>query len=194
MDPQQLPEIIAAAKAGSAEDFDALLKSYGPRLYGYFLRATGHHQDAEDLLGDLSLKLVRQLHSYDERGRFEPWLFRIAANMVRDRIRRIRSRPRMVSLSAEDSDGRNLGDVMGESGRPPIEAGLLAQEASQELRGALATLDETTREMVLMRFFGEVSFRELAEAFDCPLGTVLAKVHRGLKALRKVMEPDRVDD
>ena len=194
MDPQQLLETIAAAKAGSAEHFDALLASYGPRLYGYFLRATGHHQDAEDLLGDMTLKLVRQLHSYDERGRFEPWLFRIAANMVRDRIRRIRSRPRLVSLSAEDNDGRHLGDVMSEPGHPPIEAGLLAQEASQELRGALSTLDETTREMVLMRFFGEVSFRELAEAFDCPLGTVLAKVHRGLKALRKVMEPDRVDD
>ena len=194
MDPQQLLETIAAAKAGSAEHFDALLKSYGPRLYGYFLRATGHHQDAEDLLGDMSLKLVRQLNSYDERGRFEPWLFRIAANMVRDRIRRIKSRPRLVSLSAEDSDGRNLGDVMSEPGRPPIEAGLLAEEASLELREALEKLDETTREMVLMRFFAEVSFRELAEAFDCPLGTVLAKVHRGLKALRKVMEPDRVDD
>ena len=118
MDPQQLPEIIADAKAGSAEAFDTLLKTYGPRLYGYFLRATGHHQDAEDLLGDMSLKLVRRLHSYDERGRFEPWLFRIAANMVRDRIRRLRSRPRAVSLSAEDADGRNLGDVMSEPGRP----------------------------------------------------------------------------
>ena len=194
MDPEQLTETIAAAKAGSAEDFDALLRAYGPRLYGYFLRATGHHQDAEDLLGDMSLKLVRRLSSYDERGRFEPWLFRIAANMVRDRIRRTRSRPRTVSLSADDADGRSLADVLSEAGRPPIETGLLAQEASQELRGALATLDEITREMVLMRFFGEVSFRELAEAFDCPLGTVLAKVHRGLKALRKVMEPNRGDD
>ena len=194
MDPEQLTETIAAAKAGSAEDFDALLGAYGPRLYGYFLRATGHCQDAEDLLGDMSLKLVRRLGSYDERGRFEPWLFRIAANMVRDRIRRTRSRPRTVSLSADDADGRSLADVLSEAGRPPIETGLLAQEASQELRGALATLDEITREMVLMRFFGEVSFRELAEAFDCPLGTVLAKVHRGLKALRKVMEPNRGDD
>jgi len=190
MEPEKLSQTVAAAKAGSAESFGQLLEAYGPRLYGYFLRATGNTHDAEDLLGEMWLKLVKRLTSYDERGRFEPWLFRIAANMVRDRIRRLRARPRAVSLSAEDSDGRHLPDVLpGKS--EPVETGLLAKESSQQLRRALAGLDETTREMVLLRYFGELSFRELAAMFDCPLGTVLAKVHRALKAMRTLMEhPD----
>ena len=48
----------------------------------------------------------------------------------------------------------------------------------------METLDETTRQMILLRHMGEMSFRELAELFDCPLGTVLARMHRGLQALR----------
>lgn len=193
MDPQQLTEIVAAAKAGSAEHFGLLLDSYGPRLYGYFFRATRNHHDAEDLLGEMSLKLVKRLTAYDDRGRFEPWLFRIAANMVRDRIRRSKTRPRGLSLSVEDSEGRRFGDLFSEETRA-VDADLMAEEASQDLHEALATLDETTREMVLLRYFGELSFRELAAQFDCPLGTVLAKVHRGLKALRKVMGQDDGDE
>ena len=83
MDQQQLRKTIAAAKAGDAEGYRVLLEAYGSRLYGYFLRATGSSHDAEDMLGELMLRLVRRLESYDERGRFEQWLFRIAANMVR---------------------------------------------------------------------------------------------------------------
>ena len=186
MDPQQLKATIAAAKAGTDDAFGRLLEAYGPRLYGYFFRATTNHHDAEDLLGEMTLKLVRQLRNYDDRGRFEPWLFRIAANMVRDRIRRAKVRPKAISLSAEDKHGRRLVDAFG-ADADPVDSGLVAQERMQHLRRALDTLEETTREMVLLRYFGELSFKELAEMFHCPLGTVLAKVHRGLKALRNVM-------
>jgi len=186
MEPQQLKETIAAAKAGSADGYGALLESYGPRLYGYFYRATGNHHDAEDLLGEMALKLVRQLGKYDDRGRFEPWLFRIAANMIRDRIRRIQVRPRSVSLSIEDDHGRPLADRIGSDGQH-VDEGLLANEMSEHLQEALKKLDPRTREMVLLRYFSEMSFRELADMFECPLGTVLAKVHRGLKVLRGAM-------
>ena len=102
------------------------MRRYGPRLYGYFYRATGHHHDAEDLLGEMTLKLVRQLEKYDDRGRFEPWLFRIAANMVRDRIRRLKVRPRNVSLSVEDASGRKLSDRLGADDQH-VDVNLLAE-------------------------------------------------------------------
>ena len=106
MDQQQLREIIASAKSGDAEGYEALLEAYGPRLYGYFLRATRSHHDAEDLLSELMLRLVRRMKSYDERGRFDQWLFRIAANMVRDRIRRIKARPSVASLTSQADQER----------------------------------------------------------------------------------------
>ena len=186
MEADRLRETIASAQAGSAEAYKALLDVYGPRLYGYFFRATGRHHDAEDLLGELTLRLVRQLGKYDHRGRFEPWLFRIAANMVRDRIRRRKTRPTAVSLSIEDNSGEPLADKLPGT-EAAVDEDLVAAEMSKELHDALQSLDERTREIILLRFFGQMSFKELADTFQCPLGTVLARVHRGLKALRHIM-------
>ena len=86
MNPQQLRDTIEKAQAGDAQAYEGLLAAYQSRLYGYFYRATSVHHDAEDLLGELVLRLVRTLPRYDHIGRFEPWLFRMAANLVRDRI------------------------------------------------------------------------------------------------------------
>jgi len=186
MDQQQLRQIIAAAKAGDAKGYEALLEAYAWRLYGYFLRATRSHHEAEDLLGELMLRLVRRLKSYDERGRFDQWLFRIAANMVRDRIRRIKAAPAVTSISSQEDQERPLSDRLAGPGEP-VEAGLVAAETSDRLGQALDRLDDTTRQMVLLRHLGQMSFKDLAETFQCPLGTALARVHRGLRMLREYM-------
>jgi len=193
MDPQELKATIAAAQAGRGEAYQALLEAYWPRLYGYFVRAVGNHHDAEDLLGDMALKLVRQLTNYDDRGRFDPWLFRIAANMVRDRFRRIKVRPRTASLSVEGVDGRTMADRL--PGEPePVDASLMLAEASEGLTEAMDKLEPTTKQMVLLRHFGQMSFKEIAATFECPIGTALARVHRGLRTLRRLMGDDDGDN
>lgn len=187
MHSQQLRAMIAAARSGGEEAYRQLLAGYGPRLYGYFYRATRSHHDAEDLLGEVMLRLVRRLGDYDDRGRFEPWLFCVAANLVRDRIRRARANPTPMSLEA----GSDAGMALVESLSGPdvaVDGDVLADEVSEELSSALARLDERSRQMVLLRHFGEMSFKEIAEVFECPVGTVLAKVHRALKSLRVVLE------
>ncbi|HET6430358.1 MAG TPA: sigma-70 family RNA polymerase sigma factor [Phycisphaerae bacterium] len=189
MDPEKLRAIIHAAGSGREHGYREILTSYGPRLYGYFYRATGSRHDAEDLVGEVMLRLVRRLGDYDEQGRFEPWLFSIAANLVRDRIRRATTRPASASLDAESSDGASLVDSV-RGPRWPVEAGLDRADLSEALNAALDKLDAPARGMVLLRYFGQMSFKEIAEVFQCPLGTVLAKVHRALKALRVTLERD----
>lgn len=186
MDPTRLRAIIRSAQAGEASGFQDLLEAYGPRLYGYFYRATGSHHDSEDLLGEMGLRLVRTLKSYDDRGRFEPWLFRIAANIIRDRIRRSKAAPGRVSLSFESEQGQALADDLpGES--PAVEDEMLAAESSIRLQEALDKLDDVTRQIILLRHFARMSFKELARMFECPMGTVLARVHRGHRMLRKLL-------
>ena len=189
MDLRWVGRAIASAKAGDADGYAQLLEAYGPRLYAYFFRATGHHHDAEDLLSELSLRLVRSLKGYDDRGRFDHWLFRIAANMVRARIRRIRVAPKVASLSLTEDADKRLADRL-RGGARTADAAAMAVEASEALKVGLAKLDEMTRQMILLRYFGQMSFKELAELFQCPLGTALARVHRGLRALRMVMGDD----
>lgn len=193
MEPERLRAVIVSAQTGDSGAYRELLDAYGRRLYGYFLRAIGNHHDAEDLLGELMLKLVAKLDKYDDRGRFEPWLFRIASNMVRDRIRRVKANPKPASLSIESDTGTSRADqLLAETG--PIEDGLLAEESSELLQQALLKLDETTREMILVRHFSQMSYKEIADLFQCPLGTALARVHRGLKTLRRIMSADDEPD
>lgn len=193
MEPEQLRAIIVSAQAGDSSAYRELLDTYGRRLYGYFLRATGSHHDAEDLLGEVMLRLVSRLDKYDDRGRFEPWLFRIAANMVRDRIRRVKASPTPSSLSMDSEAGTSRADqLLADTG--PVDEGLLAEEASGNLQRALMKLDDTTRNMILVRHFGQMNYKEIADLFQCPLGTALARVHRGLKALRRIMDKDYESD
>ena len=95
-----------------------------------------------------------------------------------------------MSLSVEDDTGHDLAERL-RGDEPAVEANLLAAEANRTLQAALDKLDETTKQMILLRHMGQMSFKDLAELFDCPLGTVLARVHRGLRTLRRRM---RVED
>ena len=189
MEADRLRRIVASAQTGCADGFNELLEAYGPRLLAYFFRATGDQYDAEDLLGELTLRLVRRLPQYVHRGRFDQWLFRIAANMVRDRIRRRKASPGVLSLADEDAARRALSDRIA-AGGPATEAPVMAAEAAEQLQAALEKLDERTKQMILLRHFGEMSFKEIAEIFECPLGTVLARVHRGLRTLRRLIGED----
>jgi len=94
-----------------------------------------------------------------------------------------------ASLEAE-SDGRAaLADTLA-GGAEAVEAGLVRRERSAALGSALEALDEPSRQMVLLRHFGQMTFKEIAEVFSCPIGTVLAKVHRAMKVLRATLETD----
>jgi len=187
MDSDRLRAIIRGARAGEDEAYREILSAYGPRLYGYFYRSTRSSHDAEDLLGEVMVRLVRRLPDYAERGRFEPWLFSIAANLLRDRIRRSSTRPALASLDAESPGGAALGEtVRGDAA--PVDAGLVGSENREAVNAALAKLDAQSRGMVLLRHFGQMSFKEIAEVFECPVGTALAKVHRALKAMRATLE------
>ena len=187
MYPDNLGAMIASAQAGSAEAYEGLLGAYGHRLYGFFLRATGDHHDAEDLLGEVMLRLVSHLKDYDERGRFDAWLFRMAANLVRDRFRRAKTGPRTIGLSQANGSEVMSADQLRAS-QPGVDSGILADETSARLNEALLKLEAATREMIVLRHFGELSFREIADLTGRPIGTVLAKVHRGLRTLREHME------
>lgn len=191
MDEAALAEAIRGAQQGHANSFDGLVDAYAPRLFGFLYRLTGSRQESEDLLQEVFLRLVRTIEAYTHDGRFEAWLFRIAANLVRDRVRKVRRSGKFVSGSTDSSDDGN-GSLI-ESIEAEASDGARQLELSEEveaLNRALAKLPDAEREVVVLRHFSQMSFREIAEATDVPLGTALARGHRGLAKLRKLMDPD----
>ena len=190
MDAAQLAELIERAQGGEPAAFDALVEAYSARLYGYFYRLTGLRHEAEDLLQELFVRVVRMIGQYEHGGRFDGWLFRIATNLVRDRVRRARKCLRPVATadrSLGTDEGHPLVEVADRTAGEP--ADVLAQaETLDRLQWAIAQLPEHEREVILLRHFSQMSFAQIAEVMQTPLGTALARGHRGLARLRELME------
>jgi RNA polymerase sigma-70 factor, ECF subfamily len=190
MDAAVLDDLIGRARRREPAAFDALVEAYSPRLYGYFYRLTGLREDAEDLLQEVFVRLVRMIDRYEHDGRFDAWLFRIATNLVRDRVRRQKraSGAPFAGLIDPDQPG-SIEELPDRSSVRPQDA-LDHAEDVDRLQRALSRLPEGEREVILLRHFSQMSFKEVAETMGTPLGTALARAHRGLARLRELMERD----
>jgi len=186
MGSEPLTEKIRQCQKGQADAFAWLLHEYGPRLYGYYVRMTGSTTEAEDLLQDMFLKLLQRIQDYRHEGRFEPWLFRIAANMIRDRGRKLQRQSRSLAIGTEPGNplhrAADSTDERADPGRP-----LELAEDLGLMQKALRELPELDREIILLRFYSGISFKDLADQFQIPMVTAIAKVHRGLKKLKRIM-------
>ena len=172
--------LVRLAKSGQTEAVEQLVDLYGPRLYGLLYRMTGSATDAEDLLQEAYIKMLRGLGHYEENGRFEPWLFSIAANLARDWLRR---QARAVVVTAARTDDEAEPTIA--SDEPQVEYQMVLAEQADQLQRALAQLTAAEREVVTLRFFSDLSFKEIAAVLKVPLGTALARAHRALNHLRE---------
>lgn len=192
LQPEQLEAVIERAQRLDPDAFDTLVDAYGQRLFGFLYRFTQAREEAEDLLQEVFLRVVRTLPDYTHEGRFEGWLFRIAANLARDRIRRVRRRPTIVSMSSGDDESNDPEhgpdwDHADERESSPEQPAIHREEVDR-MHTALAQLPDAEREVIMLRHYSVLSFAEIAELMGTPLGTALARAHRGLAKLRKIME------
>ena len=173
-----LAPVIAGCKSGDAECFSQIVDMYSGRCFGYFYRLTGNSDASDELLSELFVKLVEKIGSY-KGGAFESWLFRIATNIFHDYLRAKQRRKRLF----ESFDGERR-ELEPEAREPKKTEG----EISDKLQVQLGKLDEATRELIMLRFYSELSIKEIAQVRSEPIGTTLSKLHRGLKRLRELME------
>lgn len=183
MGPGELERLLQRAKNGEPGAFEALVDLYGNRVFGLLFRLTGRRDVAEELAQETFLRLVRTLREYEHDGRFEPWLFRIAANLARDRHRRRRRRGETQPIDGVADQGAERVASGGALGTDPTEHAARAEQ-SERLNQCLAKLPEPDREVLLLRHFSGMSFREIADFLSVPLGTALARAHRALARLR----------
>ena len=178
------PAVLVAAAAGDDRAWETLVGVYGRRVYALVRSRLRRPEIAEEITQSVFATVAAKLTTgeYAESGRFEPWLFRIAVNRVRDEIRRQRRHSETVDT-----------DMLADVAAVPAEKGGSGggesgpSEAMEGLRSAMAELPDADRHVVELRHHAGLSFAQIAELLAEPLGTLLARHHRALKKLKTLL-------
>lgn len=170
-----LAQIIIGCKNRDSKCFSQIVDMYASRCYGYFYRLTGNNDLSDELLSELFVKLVEKIGSY-KGGSFEGWLFKIASNIFHDYLRGKQRRKKLLDVQKKHIESRITEPKQSDN------------EQIDKLQIQLRKLDTDTRELIMLRFYSQLSFKEIAVIRSEPIGTTLAKLHRGLKKLRELMK------
>jgi RNA polymerase sigma-70 factor (ECF subfamily) len=179
--------VASEADAESRRRFEELTLPHFEALFRFAVRLTGDTAAAEDLVQELYLKALKAFGELRDTGRVRPWLFQILNRLITDRHR---SAGREVQThSQDDLDRFSLYDMVWEEDPLPYSERLhedfLARFRDEEVRAALLALPEMYRVPLVLVYTQETSYRELAGILDCPMGTVMSRLHRGRKILEK---------
>jgi RNA polymerase sigma-70 factor, ECF subfamily len=176
-------------RKGDKTAIRTLIERFHDDLMRFLTRLVGERAGAEDVFQETFLQIHQAADTFDATRRFRPWLFTIAANKGRDFLRR-RGRRRTLDLSAPVSGGGDEGgateyiDLM-EVRIPAPDAGMESDEQSRQVQQALNELPVSLREILLLAYFQRLSYAQIAEDLEIPLGTVKSRLHAAVAAFAK---------
>ncbi len=157
--------------------WEEVARNHGRFLYTVAYRLTGNHEDAQDLVQEVLLRVRRGLETY-QPGSLEGWLSRITTNTFLDETRRRRRRP--VDLLPEEPD-RVVPPT------PGADVALAREVLPDDIQDALRSLPDEYRAAVVMCDVVGLSYQEISDALDVPVGTVRSRIHRGRAMLREAL-------
>lgn len=176
-------DLLRRARDGDWEAFTALLHPHDHVLRAVAMQMTGNDTDAEDIAQEARLRAFSSLRSFEGRSRFATWLIRIAIHIaLRHRGRESRR------LSAEHVAPEEM--VCAEPG--PLDQAA-SREEHQRLDRSLLKLSPVHRAVIALQVWGGMSYREIAQALGCPVGTVMSRIHHAKQALREALRPREGD-
>jgi len=162
--------------------FAALVERYIPKLTRYIKRrSAATSDDVEDLLQNIFIKVYRNINEYDTSLLFSSWIYRITHNEMIDWYRREKRRS---TLSLDDEAQDIIAKLITEE---DLTTRFSNQEQKQYIIDTLNTLDEKYKEILLLRFFEEKTYEEIADILKIPAGTVAVRINRAKKQLQKTL-------
>src|ERR1700722_17815619 len=175
--------IAHGLKKQNPELLDHLIELYQHRLLRYLLFLTGKREIAEDLFQETWMRVLLRGAQYNGKARFDTWLFAIARNLVID-LSRKRTMVSLDEMAEGGEDDRPYEIAM--SGPSPLDQ-FQSRENCAEVSEVLLKLDSNYREVLVLRFYEELSLDEIASVTQAPLSTVKSRLYRGLAALKPEM-------
>jgi len=179
---QDFKLIDQAKEQGDQKAYAELMKRYKKPLYHTILKMVRNVDDAEDLTIEAFAKAFRSLHKFKKDYTFSTWLFRIATNNCIDFIRKKRLETTSISASYRDDNGEDVSMDIKDANLNPQEEAIKGQKI-EIMQLIITKLPPKYQTLVNMRYFRELSYEEIAEELQAPLGTVKAQLHRARELL-----------
>ena len=174
--PEEVPQLLVRAASGDEAAWREVVERWSPRVFGFLRTYTRDPELAEEIVQSVFCTVARKLADYEEQGRFEAWLFRIALNRLRDEMRRRKKHARPMEAEV-------LADLAPTARAEERASG----EELAALREGLEQLPEQDRLVIELRHHGGMAFQQMADLLQEPLGTLLARHHRALRKLRDLL-------
>lgn len=181
-------QLILAFQGGDIPSLEALITRYKEKLFSSILFLVKDKYLAEDLFQETFIRIIDTLRrkKYNEEGKFLPWAMRIAHNLCVDHFRKIKRTPAIVT-----SDDKDIFEMIHVAEETP-EQKLMRVQSHDKMHRMLNQLPEEQREVIILRHFGDMSFKEIAAVTNCSINTALGRMRYGLINLRKLMAEKQI--
>ena len=180
-------ELVKQVQSGSKKAFDLLVLKYQHRIIKLVMRYVRDRTDAEDVAQEAFLKAYRALPNFRGDSAFYTWMYRIAINTAKNHLVAAGRRPAEVELENEDGEALDLAELQKDVATP--ENLLLTDEIRETVRRTVAALPEDLRVAITLREAEGMSYDEIAQAMDCPIGTVRSRIFRAREAVDEELKP-----
>lgn len=172
---------------GDVRAFEVLVTRHRKPVYNFILRFVRDPAQAEDVLQDTFLRLIKSAESYEKQAKFTTWMYTIARNLCVDAARRGKHR-KAASLDAPvgEEDGAALIDLVADGGAG-VDRKVISRELAQRIRQAVEALPDEQREIFILREIADLQFNEIAQIVGCPENTVKSRMRYALEKLREAL-------
>ena len=181
--------LISLYLDGSEESLERLIKRHQQRIFNFMFSKVLDRETAEDIFQDTFIKVVKTLKNgvYNEEGKFLPWVMRIAHNLIIDHFRRSNRIP-----SLETKEDFDIFQMIGD-GSLNVESLLVNDQIVADLQRLVQELPEDQKEVLQMRLYRDMSFKEIAEQTKVSINTALGRMRYEIINLRKLIEENNIN-
>jgi RNA polymerase sigma-70 factor (ECF subfamily) len=182
-------ELINRYLSGNEASLEQLIHRHKSKVFSYILMVVKNKQHADDIFQDTFIKVIHTLRSgtYKEEGKFIQWVMRIAHNLVIDHFRKSKRIPLVETINGEGNVLDNL-RIYDDS----IEDRMINEQIHNDVRSLIEFLPPEQRDVLVMRHYGDMSFKDIAEQTDVSINTALGRMRYALINLRKMIEKKEI--
>jgi RNA polymerase sigma-70 factor (ECF subfamily) len=176
-------ELINSFNAGNVSAFETLVLRHKDKLYTSIFFLVKDKYLAEDIFQDVFIRIIDTIKGgrYTEEGKFLPWAMRIAHNLCVDHFRKVKRTP-----TIKNSDDQDIFEILNFT-EESAEDKMMKKQSHSRVRDMLDQLPEDQREVIILRHYADMSFKEIADVTNCSINTALGRMRYGLINLRKMM-------